>query len=134
MGKKRFRIGSVAVLFAVVVLCVAIFGVLTVATAVSDRRTAQQYGDHMTALYACENAGQKWLSQADAYLSGQGQLPPDTQEENGTLRTTITRENMSLEICLEIQAQGYEIQTWSCTAAWEPAESWSLTGGTTNGD
>ena len=134
MGKKRFRIGSVAVLFAVVVLCVAIFGVLTVATAVADRRTAQQYGDHMAALYACENAGQQWLSQADAYLSGQGQLPPDTQEADGTLRTTITRENMSLEICLDVADGEYEIRTWSCRAAWEPEASWSLTGGNENGN
>ena len=29
MSRNRFRIGSIAVLFAVVVLCVAIFGVLT---------------------------------------------------------------------------------------------------------
>ena len=32
MSRNRFRIGSIAVLFAVVVLCVAIFGVLTVLT------------------------------------------------------------------------------------------------------
>lgn len=35
MSRNRFRIGSIAVLFAVVVLCVAIFGVLTVSSAVS---------------------------------------------------------------------------------------------------
>ena len=34
MSRNRFRIGSIAVLFAVVVLCVAIFGVLTVSSAV----------------------------------------------------------------------------------------------------
>lgn len=32
MSRNRFRIGSIAVLFAVVVLCVAIFGVLTVSS------------------------------------------------------------------------------------------------------
>ena len=44
MSRNRFRIGSIAVLFAVVVLCVAIFGVLTVSSAVSDRRAAERYG------------------------------------------------------------------------------------------
>ena len=62
MEKKRFRVGSITVLFAVVILCVAIFGALTVATAISDRRTAQRYGEYVEALYRCENAGQQWLS------------------------------------------------------------------------
>mgnify|MGYP000467769124 FL=1 len=47
MSRNRFRIGSIAVLFAVVVLCVAIFGVLTVSSAVSDRRAAERYGEHV---------------------------------------------------------------------------------------
>ena len=75
MSRNRFRIGSIAVLFAVVVLCVAIFGVLTVSSAVSDRRAAERYGEHVEVLYACENAGQDWLSEADAYLKGAGDLP-----------------------------------------------------------
>ena len=70
MSRNQFRIGSIAVLFAVVVLCVAIFGVLTVSSAVSDRRAAERYGEHVEVLYACENAGQDWLSEADAYLKG----------------------------------------------------------------
>ena len=32
MRKKRFQVGSVAVLFSVVLLCVAVFAVLTVLT------------------------------------------------------------------------------------------------------
>ena len=43
MSRNRFRIGSIAVLFAVVVLCVAIFGVLTVSSAVSQSATASTW-------------------------------------------------------------------------------------------
>ena len=57
MSRNRFRIGSIAVLFAVVVLCVAIFGVLTVSSAVSDRRAAERYGEHVEVLYACGKHG-----------------------------------------------------------------------------
>ena len=60
-------------------LCVAIFGVLTVSSAVSDRRAAERYGEHVEVLYACENAGQDWLSEADAYLKGAGDLPENTE-------------------------------------------------------
>ena len=53
MKKKRFQVGSVAVLFAVAVLCVAVFALLTVVTAASDARVARQYGDHVRGLYSC---------------------------------------------------------------------------------
>ena len=47
MRKKRFQVGSVAVLFSVVVLCGAVCAVLTVLTASSDMRLSRQYGVHV---------------------------------------------------------------------------------------
>lgn len=126
MNRNRFRIGSIAVLFAVVVLCVAIFGVLTVSSAVSDRRAAERYGEHVEVLYACENAGQDWLSEADAYLKGAGDLPENTEETETTLKTEITRGNMQLEICLNKINGSYEIAKWRCTARWQPDDSLNL--------
>ncbi len=108
MSRNRFRIGSIAVLFAVVVLCVAIFGVLTVSSAVSDRRAAERYGEHVEVLYACEKRRQDWLSEADAYLKGAGDLPENTEETETTLKTEITRGNMQLEICLNKINGSYE--------------------------
>ena len=112
--------GSIAVLFAVVVLCVAIFGVLTVSSAVSDRRAAERYGEHVEVLYACENAGQDWLSEEDEYLKGAGDLPENAEE------TEITRGNMQLEICLNKINGSYEIAKWCCTARWQPDDSLNL--------
>ena len=110
MSRNRFRIGSIAVLFAVVVLCVAIFGVLTVSSAVSDRRAAERYGEHVEVLYACENAGQDWLSEADAYLKGRGRSAgKHGRDRNRRSKTEITRGNMQLEICLNKINGSYEI-------------------------
>ena len=108
MSRNRFRIGSIAVLFAVVVLCVAILG------------------EHVEVLYACENAGQDWLSEADAYLKGAGDLPENTEETETTLKTEITRGNMQLEICLNKINGSYEIAKWRCTARWQPDDSLNL--------
>ena len=66
MEAKRFRMGSITVLFAVIALCVSIFGALTVAAAVSDLREAQRYGQYVSQLNQCQNAGQQWLAQVDA--------------------------------------------------------------------
>ena len=50
MEAKRFRMGSITVLFAVIALCVSIFGALTVAAAVSDLREAHRYGQYVSQL------------------------------------------------------------------------------------
>lgn len=126
MSRNRFRIGSIAILFAVAVLCVSVFGVLTVSSAVSDRRAADRYGEHAEALYACENAGQDWLSEADAYLKGAGELPANTLETETALETEITRGDMQLEIRLNKTNDGYEIAKWSCTARWQPDDGLNL--------
>ena len=126
MENKRFRVGSIAVLFAVVVLCVAIFGTLTVVTAVSDARVAERYGQHVKQLYECENEGQRWLAQADAWLKMGSDLPENTRVEGEIMETEIISGSMRLEIRLEIHGQDYEILRWSCTGLWQPDDSLNL--------
>lgn len=126
MDGKRFRIGSVAVLLAVIVICTAILCVLTAVTAVSDARTADAYGDHVQRVYDCQSLGEQWLAQADAYAAGLGPLPEDTDVEDSILSTRIAGEGMQLEILARQQDGGLEILRWDCTAIWQPAESWNL--------
>lgn len=126
MDGKRFRIGSVAVLMAVIVICTAILCVLTAVTAVSDARTAEAFGDHVERFYDCQSLGERWLAQADAYAAGSGPLPEGTQEEGDTLSVRITGEGMQLDILVRRQGSGLEILRWDCTAIWQPSESWNL--------
>ena len=126
MEKKRFQVGSIAVLFSVVVLCVAVFAVLTVVTASSDYRVARQYGDHVQSLYRCENRGQEWLSRVDAWLAGQGALPEDTHVSGSQVETEILEDGVKLTVRLVITEDGYEISQWSCTTLWQPAQQWNL--------
>lgn len=124
MENKRFRVGSVAVLFTVVLLCVAIFAALTVTTALADEKTAQRYGQHVQQLYACENLGQQWLAQARACQMGRGPLPENTtQEKDGSLSTRICCDSMELSIRLNEAGQ---LEQWSCAAQWQPQEHWQL--------
>lgn len=126
MAGKRFRVGSIAVLFAVVVLCMAIFSTLTVVTAASDRETARQYGEHVSQVYRIENLGQQWLAYVDWYLSGSGMLPENTWQDGDRIGTEILDGSMRLVIQLEKSAQGYEIRQWSCTTQWQPETDWNL--------
>lgn len=126
MEGKRFRVGSITVLFAVVVLCVAIFCVLTAITALNDQRTAQQYATHIQQIQQCQNQGQRWLAQADACMRGTGILPENTGRENDTLSTEITDGTVLLKIVAQWDEKGYHIVQWDCTTQWQPDQSWTL--------
>lgn len=126
MEGKRFRVGSVTVLFAVVVLCVAIFCILTALTALNDSRMADRYASHITQVYECQNEGQRWLAQADAFAHGEGQLPENTRQEGDRLETEIIRDSVCLKISVRWNEAGYEILQWDCAAQWQPDQSLTL--------
>ena len=127
MGGKRFRTGSVSVLFAVIMLCVAVLAALTVSTASGDRRTAHRYGEYVQRLTECQNEGQRWLAEADAYLRGAGELPDGTHQNESEISTEITSGNMTLTIRLAVEGETYEITAWSLESQWQPEEErWSL--------
>lgn len=128
MGGKRFRIGSIAVLFSVVVLCVAIFSILTVVTALSDQRMADRYAQQVEKNYQCLNLGEQWLSQADAYFQGKGSLPENTREENGVLSAEIIIENTRLQVQACSSADGIQVLRWDLSSQWQPDQSWTLLG------
>lgn len=130
MRKKRFQVGSVAVLFSVVALCVAVFALLTVVTAASDARVARQYGDHIQGLYGCENLGQQWLARMDGWMAGQEPLPEGTRISEDFAETEIQDGSRTLCIRLRFTQSGYEISRWSCTTQWQPEDDWNLWLGT----
>lgn len=130
MGKRRFQVGSIAVLFSVVMLCVSVFSLLTVVTAASDARVARQYADHVRELYRCEDLGQCWLAGMDGYLSGKEPLPAGTRLSGDLAETEITEGNRTLRIRLLLKETDYEICLWNCTARWSPEENWELWPGT----
>lgn len=124
MEHRRIRVGSIAVLFTVVVVCAAIFAVLTLVTASSDLRTARSYEQRVEALYACENLGEQWLAQVSGYLAGSQALPENTWQNGGELGTEITLGPMQLTA--RVDADTGALLEWSCTALWEPEEDLDL--------
>ena len=122
MNRKRFRIGSVAILFAVIVVCVAIFAVLTVVTANADLRTTEQYGNHVQTLSRCQSAGAVWLKQMYAALDSGTMdiLPEGTTRDGSIFSTEITCDNVVLSIELELtETQILQVRKWSCHTIWE---------------
>ena len=124
MEHRRIRVGSIAVLFTVVVVCAAIFAVLTLVTAGSDLRTARSYEQRVEALYECENLGERWLAQVSGYLEGRQELPENTWEDRGQLGTELPWGPMRLTA--RVDAATGAILEWNCNALWEPEEDLDL--------
>lgn len=121
MNQKRFRMSSMALLFTVVIVCVAVFSALTVVTAAQDLRLSRQYATRVQEFYDCEALGHQWLAQVE-----QGTMPEGTWQEEDRLGVKLETDTMYLEICVQQTAQGLEIQQWSCSAKWQPQADWNL--------
>ena len=126
MGGKRFRTGSILVLFTVTILCVAIFAALTVSAAQTRKQTARRFADHIALETACENQGQCWLAQAEAYRRGAGSLPENTTQTGSILETTISLDGVELTIQVYLGEEACEIRQWSCITTWQSGQSWNL--------
>lgn len=126
MKGSRFQLGAASVLFAVCMVCVSVLSLLSVYTAMTDRAAARQYAQHIQTMTECENLGQQWLSRADAWAVGRGELPENTTREGSCLRTRIQHENMTLDIAVQFSSRGVQVQTWSCTAQWQPPRGQTL--------
>jgi hypothetical protein len=129
MRHKELRLGSITLLFTVVVLCVAALCALTVATAHADEAVAGKYADQVEAYYVAERAGQEWLSQVDAAIAQKGarlsqsDLPEGTALQDGKISAALEPGNsrrLTVELELTDGAQGrYRILCWENAEIWQ---------------
>jgi hypothetical protein len=127
------RIGPVSILVLVIMLCLAVMAVLTLATASSDHATTLRQEQSTTEMYANETQAQEFLAQLDAALqeakvSGSGvedalsslDLPEGAMYENGILSVSFVQEGgrrLDVEISLPSTAS-YEILAWRASTDW----------------
>ena len=131
-GRRNVRLGTIAVLFTVVVLCVSVLAVLSVATVRADRAMSQRYAQQVTARSELENEGQRWLRQvlnaAEAHSAAltEADLPENTTLDGQTVRTTLTTGGRTLTAEVELDFDGaspdYRILSWVNVADWEEDE------------
>ena len=133
MNEKRVRLGSIAILFVVIILCVAVVSVLAVSTVRADRAMTERYAQQVEERTQLQNMGQRWLSEVDAALQSTGasltqeDLPAGTTLEDGRIRAELTTENRVLKAVLALDGEGgYQIVTWADSARWEEDEQLEL--------
>ncbi len=123
MGHTGIRLGPLALLLAVISICVTTLAILSIATASADLRIAGQYADMVTIRYALETEGQIFLREAgEAALSGQkpALLPDTVTDDTGVTWKEIWREDWKLTAGIRSDEDGeISVVCWRIGKAWE---------------
>ncbi len=129
MKRRQVRFGTISVLFTVVVLCISVLAVLSVATVRADKAMAERYAQQVSERAKLENEGQRWLEKIDSAVQTkgtaltQGDLPSGTSMDGTKITTVCTTDSRTLTIELELNfaesIPSYTIVTWINVAQWE---------------
>lgn len=119
------RLGPLALLLAVISICMTTLGILTFTTARADLSMAEKYAATVQTRYGLEEEGQKFLLEAGKALE-EGvdlqSLPDTTTDTEGVTWKRITDGDYSLMIGLRLKEDQGEkpgIVSWKITKAWE---------------
>ena len=120
---RPVRSGALTLLFTVVLLCLAVLAVLSLATARADEALAKKSLDRLAQEAAAERAGKECLADLDA--ADPGTLPAATVSTgDGGVQAELTLESGdTLRLAAEPAGEGWRITRWQLTAPWEPDTS-----------
>lgn len=103
MNHVPIRLGPLALLLAVVSICLAVLSVLTFSTARADLALAQHHAQTVQLRYELEQQAQQFVATA---------APGSAQ--------TFEQDGMTLTVALD---KNGHVMTWLVTRAWEPEET-----------
>ena len=119
MRQTPVRLGPLALLLAVISICLTILSILSFATARADLRLAEKYAQTVSERYALESEGQQALRELDGALRSGGS-PAGFASEDGLWRRTIERGGARLSIAVEPLGTGeWRIAEWRHDRAWD---------------
>ena len=123
MGHGGAGLGPLALLLAVVSICVETLAILSIATASADIRIAERHADIVKLKYGLETEGSKFLGEADeAVHSGMGlDALTDTQtDDEGVTRKEIWKDDYRLTAGVRIDEDGnLKVVCWQIGKLWE---------------
>ena len=110
MKQVPIKLGPLALLLAVISICLTTLSILTFTTARADRRLAEKYADTVSTRYALEAEGQAFL--ADVGRGG----PPGEPDADGVCWKVLERDGSRLTIGLGPQGG---------IVAWRQEKEWN---------
>lgn len=128
MKRKPLRLGTVSLLFAVVLACTAMLALLSVVTVRADLVMTRKYANRVAAQYAHEAEITAWLAEADE-AARKGISLPDPRPEDGTVTLSqqggeltacfVWNDSSRLDAVLDVSKNGIAVKKWSISADWK---------------
>ena len=124
MKQVPIKLGPLALLLAVVSICLTTLAILTFATARADLRLAEKYADTVSTRYALERQGQEFLrelSETDRADWGLMGWEPDA---DGVCRERFEQDGTVLEVGFRSKGgRGCEVVSWRIEKNWTEDDS-----------
>lgn len=121
------RLGPLAILLALISICMTTLGVLSFTTARADLKLAEKYADTVHIRYELEAEAQAFLKEAaEACLTGSSlsKIPETEEDMDGIVRRSFEREGFILTVgIVPDSAKGVRVVEWLQQKEWEPEES-----------
>lgn len=128
------KLGPLALLLAVISICMTTLGILAFATARADWSLAQAYADTVRIRYGLETQGQQFLCTAEEMVqSGTGLegLQDTETDEEGVVWKVFTEGEYGLRIGIVADGEGsVRVVAWRMEKEWELDEDMNLWDGT----
>ena len=128
------KLGPLALLLAVISICMTTLGILAFATARADWNLAEAYADTVRIRYGLEAQGQQFLCTAEETVQEGAGLEglPDTEiDEEGVAWKVITEGEYRLRIGIAADGEaGIRVVAWRMEKEWELDEDMNLWDGT----
>ena len=119
MRDEPVRLGFLSLLMIVIVLCLAVLSVLSLATARADLALAKKQAQVQQDTAALDALGQEWFAQvARGAQDGAGALPQGTGVANGVASTTL--EANGRQLYAAVRLDDLSVVAWQQSAKWQP--------------
>ena len=124
MKQVPIKLGPLALLLAVISICLTTLAILTFATAQADLRLAEKYADTVRTRYALERQGQDFLQELSETDPEDYGLMGWEADAAGIRRTEFEQDSASLRIGFRTdQNTGFKIVSWRQEMNWTEDES-----------
>lgn len=118
MKQIHVRLGPLALLLTVIVICMTVLGLLAVTTARGDLSMAQRYAESVQTRYALDAQGQVFLWETAQNPETLNLLEEDRE---GTRWKVLSEDGLSLRIGLVEQGNRFRVVSWQFVQeSWEP--------------
>ena len=122
MKQVPIRLGPLALLMAVISICLTTLAILTYTTARADLRLAEKYAETVRTRYALEQQGQDFLRELSETDPADYGLTDWERDAAGIYRTVLKQDGARLSIGFRPEGEGYALVSWQHGRDWTEDE------------